>query len=102
MNKQLYFFRKFLWTLSIEQALTWTFPPKIFATDSEHNGKVGLFVFLGPEPAFGRLGLGGSSGEFSSHRHTFHASLCAYGAQLGGIRLSSRKLSKDVEDLVLD
>ena len=65
--------------------------------------KVGYISFsiLGPEPAFGRLGLGGSSGECSSHRYTFHALLRAYGAQLGGDRLSSRRLSKDGE-LVLD
>ena len=39
---------------------------------------------LGPEPAFGRLGLGGSSGGYSSHGYTSHASLRACGAQLGG------------------
>ena len=41
---------------------------------------------LGPEPAFGRLGLGESLGGYSSHGYTSqsHASLRAYGAQLGG------------------
>ena len=42
-----------------------------------------LLVTLGPEPAFGRLGLGGSSGGFSSHGYTSNASLRAFGAQLG-------------------
>ena len=32
---------------------------------------------LGPEPAFGPLGLGGSSGGYSSHGYTSHASLRA-------------------------
>ena len=41
---------------------------------------------LGPAPAFGRLGLGGSSGECSSHGYTSHALLRAYSAQLGGDR----------------
>ena len=36
-----------------------------------------LFITLGPEPAFGWLGLGGSLGGYSSH-----ASLRAYGTQL--------------------
>ena len=31
------------------------------------------FLILGPEPAFGRLGLGGSSGGYSSHWYTSHA-----------------------------
>ena len=44
------------------------------------------FGTLGPEPAFGRLGLGGSSGECSSHGYTSHALLRAYSAQLGGDR----------------
>ena len=39
---------------------------------------------LGPEPAFGRLGLGGSSGGNSFHGYTSHASLRTFGAQLGG------------------
>ena len=59
------------------------------------------FIELGPKPAFGRLGLGGSSGECSSHGYTFRASLRAYSTQLGGDRLSSRRLSKDGE-VVLD
>ena len=49
---------------------------------------------LGPEPAFGRLGLGGSSGGYSSHGYTSHASLRTYGAQLGGDRLFFRRLTK--------
>ena len=59
------------------------------------------FKLLGPEPAFGRLGLGGSSGECSSHKYTFHASLRAYGAQLEGDRLFVRRLTKTGEDLLL-
>ena len=43
------------------------------------------FMKLGPEPAFGRLGLGGSSGGYSSHGRTSHASLRAYGAHLEGL-----------------
>ena len=43
------------------------------------------FEELGPEPAFGRLGLGGSSGGYSSHGYTSHASLRAYGTQLEGL-----------------
>ena len=43
------------------------------------------FDLLGPEPAFGRLGLGGTSGGYSSHGRTSHASLRAYGAQLEGL-----------------
>ena len=47
-----------------------------------------LFV-LGPEPAFGWLGLSGSSGEYSSHEYTSHEYtshplLRAFGTQLGG------------------
>ena len=41
---------------------------------------------LGPEPTFGRLGLNVSSGEYSLHGYTSHASLCAYNAQLRGDR----------------
>ena len=52
------------------------------------------FVQLGPEPAFGRLGLGGSSGGYSSHGYTSHASLRAFGAQLEGDRLCFRRLTK--------
>ena len=44
---------------------------------------------LGPEPAFRRLDLGGSSGGYSSYGYTSHASLCADSAQLGGDRLFS-------------
>ena len=48
-----------------------------------------MFYKLGPEPAFGRLGLGGSSGEYSSHgytshEYTSHPLLRAFGTQLGG------------------
>ena len=43
-------------------------------------------TLLGPEPAFGRLGLGGSSGGYSSHGYTSHALLRAFGAQLEGDR----------------
>ena len=48
-----------------------------------------LFTKLGPEPPFGRLGLGGSSGEYSSpgytsHEYTSHPLLRAFGTQLGG------------------
>ena len=53
-----------------------------------------IFAKLGPEPAFGRLGLGGSSGGYSSHGYTSHASLRTYGAQLGGDRLFFRRLTK--------
>ena len=42
-----------------------------------------FFIELGPEPAFGRPGLDGSLGEYISHGYTSHASLRAYGAQLG-------------------
>ena len=41
-----------------------------------------IFEQLGPEPAFGRLVLGGSSGGYSSHGRTSHASLRAYGDQI--------------------
>ena len=47
--------------------------------------KIANFKLLGPEPAFGRLGLGGSSGGYTSHGYTSHASLCACGAQLVGL-----------------
>ena len=60
------------------------------------------FLLLGPEPAFGRLGLGGSLGGHSSHGFTSHASLRAYGAQLGGDRLVFKRPTKDGEDLLLD
>ena len=36
------------------------------------------------------IGLGGSSGGYSSHEYTSHASLRAYGAQLRGDRLFSK------------
>ena len=42
-----------------------------------------FFNQLGPEPAFGRLGLGGLSGGYISHGYTSHASLRAFRAQLG-------------------
>ena len=48
--------------------------------------KIAPFKKLGPEPAFGRLGLGGSSGEYSSHGYTSYASLRAY-----GVRRSARR-----------
>ena len=56
-------------------------------TRSSLNSIAIHFVFsilhlLGPEPAFGRLGLGGSLGGYSSHGYTSHASLRAYGTQL--------------------
>ena len=50
----------------------------------EEKKTLNIFEILGPEPAFGRLGLGGSSGGYSSHGYTSHASLRAFGAQLGG------------------
>ena len=50
------------------------------------------FNYTGPEPAFGRLGLGGSSGGYSSHGYTSHASLRAFNAQLGGNSCSSEDL----------
>ena len=43
-----------------------------------------IIIITGPRPAFGRLGLGGSSRGYSSYRLTSHASLRACGAQLGG------------------
>ena len=43
-----------------------------------------IIIITRPRPAFGRLGLGGSSEGYSSHGKTSHASLRAYGAQLGG------------------
>ena len=46
-----------------------------------------LFYILGPEPAFGRLGLDGLSGGYSSHGYTSQALLRAKGAQLGVERL---------------
>ena len=57
-----------------------------------------LFKLLGPEPAFGRLGLGGSSGGYSSHGYTSHASIRAYGAQLGGDSLFLGRLTKLLGD----
>ena len=58
-----------------------------------------LFKTLGPEPAFGRLGLGGSSGGYSSHGYISHASLRAYGAQLGGDSSSSEDL-QNIFDII--
>ena len=43
-----------------------------------------IIMITRPRPAFGRLGLGGSSGGYSSCGKTSHASLRACGAQLGG------------------
>ena len=43
-----------------------------------------IIIISRPRPAFGRLGLGGSSRGYSSYRLTSHASLRACGAQLGG------------------
>ena len=57
------------------------------------------FKQLGPEPAFGRLGLGGSSGGYSSHGYTSHASIRAYGAQLGGDSCSSEDLQNIVVNI---
>ena len=51
-----------------------------------------LFNKLVSEPAFGWLGLGGSLGGYGSHGYTSHASLRAYGAQLGGDSSSSEDL----------
>ena len=45
-----------------------------------------FFKILGPEPAFCRLGLGGSLGGYSSHGYT-HASHRVDSTQLGGNRL---------------
>ena len=61
-----------------------------------------LFYKLGPTPAFGRLGLGGSSGGYTFHGNTFHASLCAFGAQLEGDRLCFRRLTKHFCDDLFD
>ena len=47
-----------------------------------------------PRPAFGRLSLGGSSGENSSLGYTSHSSLRAYGAQLGGDRYNVPLIQK--------
>ena len=54
----------------------------------------GSFLKLGPEPVFGWLGLGGSSGGYSYHGYTSHASLRAYGAQLSMDRLFFKRLIK--------
>ena len=43
-----------------------------------------IIIITRPRLAFGRLGLGGSLGGYSSHWKTSHASLRACGAQLGG------------------
>ena len=43
-----------------------------------------IIIITRPWPAFGRLGLGGSSGVYSSHGQISHVSLRACGAQLGG------------------
>ena len=42
-----------------------------------------IIIITRPWPAFGRLGLGGSSGVYSSHGQISHVSLRAFGAQLG-------------------
>ena len=52
-----------------------------------------IIIITRPRPAFGRLGLGGSLGGNSSHGYTSHASLRAYGAQLGGDSCSSGAFS---------
>ena len=62
---------------------------------------LGILGKLGPEPAFGRLGLGGSSGGYSSHGYSSHVLLLAYSTQLGGDRLFFKILTKDGEDLLL-
>ena len=51
---------------------------------SENLNKISYLTILGPEPAFGQLGLDGLSGGYSSYGYTSHASLRACGAQLGG------------------
>ena len=43
-----------------------------------------IIIITRPWPAFGRLGLGGLSGGYSSHGLTSNASLRACGAQLEG------------------
>ena len=43
-----------------------------------------IIIITRPWPAFGRQGLGGSSGVYSSHGQISHVSLRACGAQLGG------------------
>ena len=59
----------------------------------------GYLLVLGPEPAFGRLGLDGSLGGYSSHGYTSHASLRAHGAQLGGNSCSSEDL-QNIFDII--
>ena len=59
-----------------------------------HHQSYNHLSSLGPEPAFGRLGLGGSSGEYSSHGYTSDASVCAFGAQLGVDRLCQNIFEK--------
>ena len=44
---------------------------------------VTIIIITRPWPAFGRLGLGGSSGGYSSHGLTSNASLRTCGTQLG-------------------
>ena len=44
-----------------------------------------IIIFTRPRPAFGRLGLGGSSGGYTYHGYTTHASPRACGARLGQI-----------------
>ena len=59
--------------------------------------KNAVFIYfntLGPEPAFSRLGLGGSSGGYSSHGYTSDASVRAFGAQLGVDRLCQNIFEK--------
>ena len=43
-----------------------------------------VIIITRPRPAFGRQGLGGWLGGYSSNGYTSHASLRACGAQLGG------------------
>ena len=48
-----------------------------------HYIYITIIIITRPWPAFGRLGLGGSSRGYSSHGKTFHASLRACCAQCG-------------------
>ena len=66
-----------------------------------YSYRIRICIWLGPEPAFGRLGLGWSLGGYSSHGYTSHASLRAYGAQLRGDILVFKRPTKDGEDLLL-
>ena len=58
-----------------------------------HDAYIYLSI-LGPEPAFGRLGLGGSLGGYSSHGYTSDDSVRDFGAQLGVDRLCQNIFEK--------